>query len=105
MGARRSSAVVASASPAVHRRRVTADAQTAAELTPALAEAREAFARGDFRRAGELARAVIAAPPDDAARAEAVAVLARLSPDRFAVGLVVAAAVGVAVIGALTLGR
>ena len=84
---------------------MAADAQTAVEPSPALADAREAFARGDFRRAGELARAVLASPPDAAARVEALGVLARLAPDRFAVGLVVAAAIGVVVIGALTLGR
>lgn len=97
--------MVASALPAVHRRRVTAEAHPEAEPTAALAGAREAFARGDFREAGELARAVLAAPPDEASRAEAAAVLSRLAPDRFAVGLVVFAVAGVLLLGALTLGR
>ncbi len=104
MRGRGSSAEVASTAPAVHRRPVT-DAQKETAPTPALVGARQAFARGDFRLAGELARAVLASPPDEASRAEAEAVLSRLAPDRFAVGLVVAAVVGVIVLGALTLGR
>lgn len=84
---------------------MAAEADPPVVETPELAGARAAFAAGNFRGAGELARAAREAAPRDRPEVvlEADTILSRLAPDPLAKQLLVVCALGFVLTAWLTL--